>query len=227
MIQSDDRLIDLQSPPPGDEDDADFDAAESGVEESGPERRCVATGRVAPKETLLRFVVAPDGAVVPDLDHKLPGRGLYLEPSAEAVALVLKKHGFSRAARRPVSVAPDLGAQLDHLIATRCRTLIGLARRAGSVVMGYDQVDAWLKAKRAGLLLQAADAAPGGRTRLRDAARGIPCLEVLNAAELAEPFGRDYVVHVAIAPGGLARRITEQMTRLAALRLGNSRRESA
>jgi hypothetical protein len=143
------------------------------------------------------------------------------------VALVLRKHGFARAARRPVKVPPDLAQLLDTQVAARCRSLIGLARRAGSAVMGYDQVDAWLKAKRVGLLLQAADGAPAGRGRLRSVAHGITSLEVLTARELGEPFGRDHVVHVAIARGGLARRIADQMARLAALRPEISQQETA
>ncbi|MBV8167698.1 MAG: hypothetical protein JO021_12960, partial [Alphaproteobacteria bacterium] len=99
----------------------------------------------------------------------------------------------------------------------------GLARRAGQAVVGYDQVAAWLKSGRdgvlrKGVLLQAADGAPAGRARLAALAGDRPVLEALRAAELAQPFGRDHVVHVAVAAGGLATRLEAELARLAGLR---------
>jgi hypothetical protein len=107
-------------------------------------------------------------------------------------------------------------------MAVRAIELIALARRAGQAVVGYDQAAAWLKAGRVGLLLQAADGAPGGRARLAPMAGDKPVLEVLRAFELAQPFGRDHVVHVAVAPGGLAKRLEEELARLAGLRSSGS-----
>ena len=43
----------------------------------GPERRCIATGEVQPKQGMIRFVVGPDNQIVPDLLEKLPGRGIW------------------------------------------------------------------------------------------------------------------------------------------------------
>jgi hypothetical protein len=94
-------------------------------------------------------------------------------------------------------------------------------------VVGYDQVAAWLKAGRAGLLLQAADGAPAGRTRLAALAAGRPVVELLRAAELARPFGRDHVVHAAVAAGGIATRLQEELTRLAGLRRQDQEARSA
>ncbi len=187
----------------------------------GPQRRCVATGEVADKDALLRFVVAPSGALVPDLRQRLPGRGLYLAPRRAAVDLALKKRAFARAARRPVEVPPDLADRLEALVAEQALELIGLARRAGQAVLGYDQVAAWLKAGRAALLLQACDGAPAGRARLAALAGERPVLEVLRADELAKPFGRDHVVHVALAAGGIAARVRIELARLAGLRDAN------
>ncbi len=187
-------------------------------EESGPHRRCVATGTVARKEALLRFVVGPSGTLVPDLQQRLPGRGLYLVATRAAVDAALKKRVFARAARQPVEVAPDLADQLERLLATRAIELVALARRTGRVAIGYDQVAAWLKAGNAGLLVQAADGAVQGRARLAAMAGERTVVEVLRAAELAQPFGRDHVVHVAVAAGGLATRLEAELTRLAGLR---------
>jgi predicted RNA-binding protein YlxR (DUF448 family) len=195
--------------------------------ERGPQRRCVATGRIADKGELLRFVVAPAGQLVPDLQQRLPGRGLYLTPDRASIDEAVKKRMFARAARRPVEVPDQLADRLEALVAERAIELIGLARRAGQAVVGYDQVAAWLKTGRAGLLLQACDGAPAGRARLAAMAADRPVAEQLRAAELAQPFGRDHVVHVALAAGGIATRVREELSRLAGLRRVDQEAKSA
>jgi predicted RNA-binding protein YlxR (DUF448 family) len=204
-----------------------IETADAAALEHGPQRRCAATGRVADKGALLRFVVAPTGELVPDLQQRLPGRGLYLTPDRAAVDAAVKKRVFARAARRPVEVPDRLADRLETLIAERAIELIGLARRAGQAVVGYDQVAAWLKTGRAGLLLQASDGAPAGRARLAAMAADRPVAEQLRAAELAQPFGRDHVVHVALAAGGIATRVREELTRLAGLRRVDQEAKSA
>ena len=66
----------------------------------GPERKCIATGEVAPKRGLIRFVVSPDGVVVPDVLERLPGRGIWVSADRAALDLAVKKNLFSRAARQ-------------------------------------------------------------------------------------------------------------------------------
>jgi predicted RNA-binding protein YlxR (DUF448 family) len=199
-------------------DDVRVETEVADGDQLGPQRRCLATGTVADKDALLRFVVAPTGALVPDLQQRLPGRGLYLAPTRAAVDAALKKRVFARAARRPVEVPDDLADWLEALVVARALDLIGLARRAGQAVVGYDQVAAWLKAGRAAVLLQAADAAPAGRARLAALAGDRPVVELLRAAELAQPFGREHVVHVALAAGGIATRLLGELARLGGLR---------
>lgn len=197
--------------------------------DSGPERRCVATGEVGPKDALYRFVLDPDGRLVPDLDSRLPGRGLYLTPSVEAFAIAAKRRSFARAARRPVEVPDELVALVERLSARRVAHLLGLARRAGQAVIGYDQAEAWLRAGKAAILVQAADAAEGGRAKLKGLATGARAREwsVLTAAELSEPFGRDHLVHVAVARGGIAEKLKIELARLARLRLPKFQQEVA
>ena len=112
-------------------------------------------------------------------------------------------------------------------MAAQAIDLIGLARRAGQAVVGYDQVAAWLKGGRAGVLLQARDGAPAGRARLAALAGDRPVEEQLNAAELAQPFGRDHAVHVALEAGGIATRVQGELARLAGLRRADQEAKSA
>jgi len=216
---------------PADDVRPDLEAADAALAERGPLRRCIATGRIADKAGLLRFVIAPAGQLVPDLQARLPGRGLYVGAERTALETAVKKRLFARAARRPVEVPDDLADRIEALVAARAIELIGLARRAGQAQVGYDQVAAWLKAGHAGLLVQAADGAPAGRARLAAMAAGRPgervVLESLRASELAQAFGRDHVVHVVVAAGGLAGKLETELARLAGLRRVDQEARSA
>ena len=195
------------------------------AEPRDPLRRCILTGAVQPKDGMIRFVVAPDGAVVPDLEDALPGRGLWLTADRSVVQKAMARKAFARAARRPVRVETDLADQLAMLLARRCLNLIGLARRAGQAVAGFEKVREALRAGRVGrsgspaLLLAAADGAADGRSKLRALAGGLPVLEDFEAAALGAALGRDMVVHAVLARGGLADHLRIDAGRYAGLRI--------
>lgn len=191
-------------------------------ESAQPERRCIASGALRPKEELLRFVAGPDGVVVPDIGGRLPGRGLWLSPERDLVQMACAKNLFAKAARAPLRTPDDLVGQTERLLTRRCLDLLGLAKRTGEAVAGYEKVSFWLGAGKASLLLQAADAAEGGRKKIRGAARrngpGPAVVGLFTMAELGQALGRGPSAHVAVAPGGLAARIMRETARLTALR---------
>lgn len=198
-------------------DDADDEA--DAVEETGPLRRCIVTGERLPRETMLRFVVGPDGRVVPDLAATLPGRGVWLTASRAVVEQALKKRAFARAARRPVEVDPALADRLEALLVRRCCEDIGLGRRAGVAVMGFEKVSTALRGGGVGLLMAAADGAADGRRKVAALAPDVAIAAVLTAAELGQAFGRDHVVHASIGRGKLAERLRIDASRLAGFRV--------
>jgi uncharacterized protein len=188
------------------------------AEATGPERRCLVSGDVRPKAELVRFVVAPDGTLVADVAGKLPGRGLWLTARRDILATAVTKRLFARAARQPVIVAGDLADRVEALLAARCRDQIGLARRAGQAVMGFTKVAAALAAGKAGVLVAAADGAADGRAKLKALAPGLPLVEPLTGAELGAAFGREHIVHAALAPGRIAQAFVADAARLAGFR---------
>lgn len=188
---------------------------------SGPSRRCIATGQVRPKGELLRFVVSPAGEVVPDLERRLPGRGIWLSARRDVVNTAVSKRLFAKAARRAVTVPEGLADRLEGLLCRRCLDAISLARRAGQAVCGFEKVKAEFKAGRAAVLVEARDAADDGKSKMRALASGHPVVELFDAVELGAPFGRDQSVHVALTPGGLARRLVEETALLAGFRQGS------
>ena len=172
------------------------------------------------RDALIRFVVGPDGAIVPDIEARLPGRGLWLTPRRDIVERAVAKRAFARAARRPVMVPPDLADRLEALLARRCGDSLGLARRAGLAVAGFDRVGEAVRSGRAALLLFALDGAEAGRRKLGVLRRDLPSAAVLTAEELGAAFGRERIVHVAVGGGTLCRRVLLDLSRLAGFRAG-------
>ncbi|HWD58763.1 MAG TPA: RNA-binding protein [Stellaceae bacterium] len=186
--------------------------------ESGPQRRCIVTGETHDRGRLLRCVVGPDGTIVPDVDARLPGRGLWLLPRRDIVERAVAKRTFARAARRPVAVPPGLVDRVEVLLARRCCDLLGLARRAGLAVAGYERVGEAVRRGGAALLLFARDGAETGRRRMAASAPGIESATALDASELSGVFGREMVAFVAVGPGPLCARLGGELARLAGFR---------
>ena len=188
-------------------------------DETGAERRCLVSGDVLSKATLVRFVVSPGGEIVPDVAERLPGRGLWLTARRDIVAMAVAKRLFGRAARRPVVVDEALADRVETLLVARCRDLIGLARRAGEAAMGFVKVERMLTAGVAGLLLGASDGARDGRGKLRALAPDVRERSELTAGELGAAFGRDWAVHAALRDGRLAEALARELDRLGGFRI--------
>jgi len=186
--------------------------------DSPSERRCIVTRTASPRDGLIRFVVSPDGEAVPDLGERLPGRGLWLSARRDIVQRACAENAFSKAARRNVSVAPDLADSLADLLDQRCLDLIGLARRSGQAVAGFDKVRAAAKTGDVALLLEASDGASDGRQKLERVLPDSHVLTLWSSAALGAPFGRDRAVHVAILAGGIADRLIREAARLRGMR---------
>ena len=131
----------------------------------------------------------------------------------------MAKRAFARAARRPVVAAPELVDRVESLLARRCLDALGLARRAGSAVAGFDRVDDAVRRGQAKLLLLARDGAAGSGRRLAAPGRDLPVAAILTAAELGAAFGRERIVHAAVAGGPLCDRLRTDLSRLAGLRV--------
>ena len=183
----------------------------------GPERKCIATGEVRPKYGLIRFVAGPDGAVVPDIPGKLPGRGVYVAADRAALDRAVDKKLFARGLKRPVTIPDRLTDTVEALLVRRVVELISLARKSGEAVSGYEKVKAWLDREEAWVLIQAADGSGRGKSKLSTPHFG-KYVGWLSADELGMAFGRQTVIHAALASGGLGKRVVEEAQRLRGLR---------
>ena len=188
------------------------------AEEDGPVRRCAVTRERQQKDGMVRLAVAPGGLLVPDIEERLPGRGLWIASRRDIVERAVTKRLLARAAGAETTVPPDLADRIQALLARRCLDLLGLARRAGQAVAGFEKVKAALERGDVALLLQAADGSPEQRAKLRPRSGATPVVALFSGAELAEALGREVAVHVAVLPGGIADRLARDCARLAGFR---------
>lgn len=186
------------------------------------QRRDIVSGEVMDEGRLIRFVAGPDGTVVPDVARKLPGRGLWVAATREAVATAARKGLFSRAAKARLSAPADLADQAERLLRTRLLAGLGLARKAGDLVLGFEKVAAAVRAGRVAWLVEASDGAEDGRRKLRQAAHAAPAqprtLILFTSAELSLALGAPNVIHTAFLAGRGAERWTLDVERLAGFR---------
>ena len=193
-----------------------------GDEQGGPMRRCILSGAVRPKDGMVRFVVGPSGEIVADVDERLPGRGFWLSADRDMLMKAGAKHMFAKAARRSVRVPDNFADQVEGALVRRCLSLVGLARRAGQAVIGYEKSREWLKSGRAGIVVAASDGSAASRAKLEALASGVP-IAVLRADELGAAAGRDRAVHMVVSPGRLADSLKREAGRLAGFRRADVR----
>jgi uncharacterized protein len=192
-------------------------------DETMRERKCIVTGELRDETRLVRFVVGPDGDAVLDLAAKLPGRGMWVSADRESLEKAVARNPFSKAAKTKVKVAADLVDRVERLIARRMLDDLGLARRSGALVTGFDNVSRALdEAKPPVALVEASDGAADGRRKLANlaASKGLrPALiDSLTCEELSVALGRENVIHAALKSGQLAERLIFEAGRLSGFR---------
>ena len=184
------------------------------------ERRDLVTRQVMDESCLIRFVAGPDGSVVPDLARKLPGRGLWVAADRASVETAAAKGLFARAAKVPLKAAPDLADLVDRLLARRCLEQLGLARREGVLISGFEKSAAAIRSGRAAWLIEASDGAADGRGKLLALARHqtTRICGVFGAEDLSLALGLENAIHAVLLVGGRADRWTIEVERLAGFR---------
>ncbi len=156
--------------------------------------------------SLIRFVVAPDGTVVPDLKRKLPGRGCWVSADRLHVEKAVAKNLFARAFKRQVDVSPELAPRIDRILAQSALGAVGLARKAGAVALGAAKVDNAVRSGEALLVLHATDASQDGVRKITQARRAtahlggpeIRAYKLFSEADLSLALGGTNVIHAAV-----------------------------
>lgn len=181
-------------------------------------RRCLVSGDALATHAMIRFVVGPDDEIVPDLQERLPGRGLWVTATRAALEAAAAGRVFAKAAKAAVKAPADLADRVATLLKGRCLDTLGLARRAGLVVFGADRVREALGSGAARALVEARDGSDGERAKFVALAGSRPVVTCFTRGELAQAVGREDVVHVALSGGGLCDLFLRDSERFAGVR---------
>jgi predicted RNA-binding protein YlxR (DUF448 family) len=200
--------------------------------DSGPrarerERLCAATRAVRPVADLIRFVIGPDGAAMPDVKRRLPGRGVWVTATQDALAEAIKRKVFARGFKRDVRLPSDLPALTDRLLERAVLDALAIAGKAGLVAAGFAKAEAALEHEAVVALLHAAEAAPDGVRKLDAAARrrqrggSLAVIRTLTSAQLDLALARPNVIHAALLGGPAAGTFLAGCRRLERFRTGD------
>ena len=175
---------------------------------------CILTGQKQRKSELLRFVIGPEKVIVPDVLGCLPGRGFWLKSSKKVISDACKKNIFSRYALTSVTVPEDLVDLVERLLRQRCLEILGLARKAGQMVGGYEKVRLILLAEKVGMLFMASDVSKDGKNKINRLVVDTPIINCFSRGELGAAVGREIVAHAVVKPGGFTQKLMSETSRL-------------
>lgn len=164
------------------------------------------TRQTADPEGMLRFVLSPDSAVVPDLKRKLPGRGGWLLLSRAVVEGAIKKKVFAKGFKQQVKVDESLSQTIESLLHKAALENLGLANKAGALILGFEAVRQALEEKDIAALVHAHEAASDGREKLGAKAKAmadvrqseIKIWDGLQGSDLDRILGRSNVMHFCV-----------------------------
>ncbi|MGE0530972.1 MAG: RNA-binding protein [Hyphomonadaceae bacterium] len=201
--------------------------ASSQIEAKGPrrerERRCIVSGDHDSGANLIRFALAPDGVVTPDVAAKLPGRGAWVRADRATIELAVKKGAFARAFKTQVQVPEGVANTVETLLSRRCLDQLGMAQRAGAIAVGATQVDAAIRSKPPFLLIEAEDGAEEGREKLMSLHIGLwgrppAAVGCFSSSDLGVALGRERVIHACLLQERLASVWAAEIGRLSGFR---------
>lgn len=192
-------------------------------------RECALTRETKSVEDLVRFVVSPDGILLPDIDAKAEGRGVWISLGHKEVTEAVKKKAFAKSLKTAVTVPDDLAGLTQKHLETRFLGALSMTRKAGQIVTGGTKVKAAIEAGEVIALFTATDAADDGRKKMAGSLKGyekaaeeagfggapIPHLEMLDSTQLGLALGLENVIHAALTKGAAAQSALEKGQRLA------------
>ena len=197
------------------------------VSDGGPERTCVLSGDTAPREGLVRLAVSPEGAVLPDVLARAPGRGAWIGVTRTELEKALTQGKLKGALARAfkgasLTIPDDLPERIEVALLRALTDRLGLEMRAGNLITGSDRIAEQARAGRVCWLGHASDASLDGSRKLDQAWRvgeeaegsGMGGMRLpLDRARLSVALGRDNVVHIALTDAQWALRLAKLLDR--------------
>lgn len=166
-------------------------------------RRCAVSGQDVSPADAIRFVRAPNGEILTDPNAKLPGRGCWIKAERIILEQGIRKNVFSRAYKTEVALQGDFLDRVEHVMAQMCLARLGLMRKSGQLLIGYDTILLGALKTPPHLLILAKDGSPRQQSkllaRLRQLGAHPQCCTGFSSQELAVALGRQVVIQVACA----------------------------
>ena len=192
-------------------------------------RICALTRAEKPVAELIRFVLGPDGMLVPDTEAKAEGRGVWISLSRETVAEAVRKKAFARSLKSAVRLPDDLPGLTQLRLEQRYLDALGMARKAGQLTFGATKVRSLIEAGNLIALITATDAAQDGRSKMVGPLKAlhyaaaeakidgfeVPHFELLSSEQMGLALGLENVIHAALTRGAAAQAAVGKARRLA------------
>lgn len=195
-------------------------------------RMCAVSREVRPINELIRFVISPQGDIVPDLKRKLPGRGMWVTASRQVVAEAVRRHQFSKAFKRELRTPQTLPSDIEALLVRSVTEALGIAAKAGQIVAGFGKVESALREGTVEVLIHASDGAADGIHKLDTLARQnvgnrgirppIPVVTALKSIELDLALTRSNVIHAALLAGPASKSFLSRSQMLVRYRMADA-----
>ncbi|MCK1393186.1 RNA-binding protein [Bradyrhizobium sp. 1] len=202
------------------------------TERSATMRMCAVSREVRPIDELIRFVVSPQGDIVPDLKRKLPGRGMWVTASRGVVAEAVRRHHFGKAFKRELRIPQTFPADIEVLLVRSVTEVLGIAAKARQIVAGFGKVESALQEGTVEVLIHASDGAADGIRKLdmlarqNDGNRGakppIPVVNALKSIELDLALTRSNVIHAALLAGPASKSFLSRSQMLVRYRMADA-----
>ncbi len=194
------------------------------------ERLCVVERAVKPVDDLIRFVVGPDGAVVPDVKRNLPGRGLWVTATRDAVETAGRRKLFAKGFKREIKTGADLVEVTDRLLEWAALDSLSIAGKAGTVATGFTKVEAALNRAPPLAVLHASEGSEDGLRKVKALLRRnadsespeIPVIRAFSGAQLDLALGRSNVIHAALLAGPASQGFLTRCLRMMRFRSGQT-----
>lgn len=192
-------------------------------------RMCALTRVEKPVAELIRFVLGPDGLLVPDTEARAEGRGVWISLNQALVAEAVKRKVFARSLKTEVRLPEDLPGLTRLRLEQRVLDALGMARKAGQLTFGATKVRGLIESGALIALITATDAAEDGRNKMAAALRAlhyaaeengiegleVPHFELLASEQMGLALGLENVIHAALTRGAAAQAAVEKARRLA------------
>jgi len=192
-------------------------------------RMCALTRVEKPVAELIRFVLSPDGVLVPDTEAKAEGRGVWISLNRDLLVEAIKKKVFARSLKTEVTLPEDLPGLTELRLQQRYLNALGMARTAGQLTFGATKVRGLITTGGLIALITATDAADDGRSKMVGPLKAlhygaaeegidgfdVPHFELLSSEQMGLALGMENVIHAALTRGAAAQAAVEKARRLA------------